>query len=411
MSRKRILLLITNLGQGGAQRVFYDHAMAFSEQYWVEEVVFEYAPEEHIYKSGLPLHDLRSRCLLSRMGAIGRLLSRSLALNKLVADGRFDLVVSHMDGANWVNVLSFSCARKILVVHGTVLNDQRIAKFRQWLRLNLIFPLFYNWADHTVAVSASMARELTLHCGVKAVSIIQNFFDMQVIKDKATMPLDADFSMAFNHSNVLITSGRLSEQKKQIYLIDVFANILHQGINAKLVMLGDGELRERLIAECLDLKLRTYQKWDPDAVCHEDYDVYFLGYVENPYKYIARSSLFLFPSGWEGFPLALCEAMICGVPVLSADCPTGPREILAPENIRDCYNLREAEIASNGVLLPMIESENDVTVWANAVQKLLEDKMLCNKLANNGVGAMMSLDRSKMIRRWYELIEAICESN
>jgi len=51
--------------------------------------------------------------------------------------------------------------------------------------------------------------------------------------------------------------------------------------------------------------------------------------VLKPYQYIALSTLLLVPSAWDGFPLALCEAMICSVPVLSAECPTGPREILA----------------------------------------------------------------------------------
>lgn len=409
MTAKRILLLITNLGKGGAQRVFYDHALAFSEAYSVEEVVFERDQDERIYDSGLPLHDLRRNDLLSKLGPIGRLLSRALALRHLVATGRFDMVISHMDGANWVNVLSGSRARKLLVVHGTVLRDQNTSAIRQWFRLNLIFPLLYNRADQTVAVSAGIASELGEECGVRNVSTIQNFFEIEAIRQKAQLALDASFSKAFKRPGVLVTSGRLSEQKKQTNLIDIVATLLKRGVSTRLVILGDGELRADLVRKCLDLKLRTFQVWDQAMVCHEDYDVYFLGYVANPYQYLAHSTLFLFPSGWEGFPLALCEAMISGVPVLSSDCPTGPREILAPGTIRKSYDLRQAEIAQNGVLLPMLQYPDDLRVWTDTVQKLLDDPALRGHLATQGAKAIQSLDRSAVLPQWHQLVEAVCD--
>ena len=410
MKRLRVLLLITNLGKGGAQRVFHDHALAFSAAHDVEEAVFDVQQDQRIYDTALPLHDLRRSGLLSKLGPIGRLLSRAIALRALVAARGFDVVISHMDGANWVNVLSFSAAKKVLVVHGTVLRDDNVPAVLQWFRRRLIFPWLYNLAESTVAVSEGIARELSLTCGVRNACAIPNFFELQAITQKAQQALDEQQAPIFDHPAVLITSGRLAEQKKQTHLLDMLAALRGRGVKARLVILGYGELRDRLVAKSRALGLRTVQVWEPGAQSAVDGDVYFLGYVSNPYQYLARSTLFLFPSGWEGFPLALCEAMIAGVPVLSADCPTGPREILAPGTVRDTYDLRRAELAQNGVLLPMVESPQDLAVWVETVERLLADAGQRAQLKEHAAQAVKALDRDAVVGQWLGLIERVAHA-
>ena len=410
MKRLRVLLLITNHGQGGAERVFHDHALAFSAVHEVEEAVFDLQQDRRIYDTGLPLHDLRRSDPLSKLGPIGRLLSRALALRKLVADRAFDVVISHMDGANWVNVLSFSGSRKILVVHGTALHDKNVPAFQQWFRKRVIFPWLYNLAQSTVAVSQGIARELSLACGVRNARAIPNFFEIQAITDKALQPLTSAQTSIFDHPAVLITAGRLAEQKKQSHLLDLLTALRARGLPARLVILGDGELRESLIARSHELGLRTFHVWDGRAMAPaEAFDVYFLGYVSNPYQYLARSTLFLLPSGWEGFPLALCEAMISGVPVLSSDCPTGPREILAPSTAREAYDLASAEIADNGVLLPMIASAQDLNVWVATVARLFDDPGACQKMRRSATQAVKALDRDAVVVRWLDHIAEVCQ--
>jgi len=78
--------------------------------------------------------------------------------------------------------------------------------------------------------------------------------------------------------------------------------------------LGDGELRESLQALAASLGISDV--------------VEFTGYVDNPYKYLSRADLFVLSSKWEGFGLCIIEALACGCPVVSTDCPNGPREIL-----------------------------------------------------------------------------------
>lgn len=407
MKRLRVLLLITNLGKGGAQRVFHDHALAFSAVHEVDEAVFDLGHDHRIYDTGLPLHDLRRNDWLSKLGPLGRLFSRAFALRSLVAAQGFDVVISHMDGANWVNVLSFSGAKKVLVVHGTVLRDDNVTAVQQWFRRRLIFPWLYNLAQSTVAVSAGIARELSLACGVRNTCAIPNFFEIQAITNKAQQAVDEQQAPIFDYPAVLITSGRLAEQKKQAHLLDMLAALHRRGVKARLVILGDGELRDSLVVKSKALGLRTVEQWDRSAENSEAGDVYFLGYVSNPYQYLARSTLFLFPSGWEGFPLALCEAMIAGVPVLSADCPTGPREILAPGTVRDTYDLRNAELAQNGVLLPMVESAKDLAVWVETVEQLLADAAQRKLLKEHGAQAVKALDQEAVVGQWLALLKRV----
>jgi glycosyltransferase involved in cell wall biosynthesis len=80
------------------------------------------------------------------------------------------------------------------------------------------------------------------------------------------------------------------------------------------LILGEG--KERPLLEELIKKLGL------------EHDVRLPGFVMNPYAYMARASLFVLSSRWEGLPTVLIEALCCGTPVVSTDCPSGPREIL-----------------------------------------------------------------------------------
>ena len=132
--------------------------------------------------------------------------------------------------------------------------------------------------------------------------------------------------------------GRLTKQKGQWHLIRAFKKVKEKITNMKLIILGTGELEDYLKKLVVGLNLEK--------------DVYFLGFQKNPFKFISKSKIHVFPSLYEGFPNALVEAMACEIPVISSDCKSGPREILAPETNID-VETKIIEYAKYGVLIPV----------------------------------------------------------
>ncbi|MFT4095350.1 MAG: glycosyltransferase [Niabella sp.] len=402
---EKLFLLITNLGKGGAQRVFYDHAIAFSKYYEIHEVVFDIDEEERIYNSGLPLHSLSAG--IKTKNPVAGLFYRAKALRRLVDKYRPKIVISHMDGANWVNALAAHQAEKILVVHGTILYDKEVKPLMQFFRKKLIIPWLYNKADVTVGVSEAIADELKNRCGVKNAIAIPNYFDIAGIRQKAGLQLPVEWKRIFESGEILIHSGRFHIQKKQAELLEIFARVKRERPGVKLILMGDGQLRQRLFDKCRQLKLSFYEPWsgETNTSIATGRDVYFTGYVSNPFSFLNKSALFLFPSAWEGFPMALCEAMISGVPVLSADCPTGPREILAPGTKDDTYTLNKATFTQYGVLLPMADKAGFAKEWVHTIISMLSNKMYLEERASAAAVKMLDYEKQKIIKRWTCLLD------
>jgi len=158
------------------------------------------------------------------------------------------------------------------------------------------------------------------------------------------------------------------------------------------------------------LGLKTYV-WDRDELS-ESFDVYFLGFQKNPFKFIARSKLFVFPSLWEGFPNALVEAMACGVCVVSSDCRSGPREILTP-NIDFNYQTQEPEFAQYGVLMPVFEIkyktaneplEEREIIWVETIDRLLEDENLQKSYSEKAKQRAEDFGIEKILIEWRNII-------
>jgi glycosyltransferase involved in cell wall biosynthesis len=171
------------------------------------------------------------------------------------------------------------------------------------------------YIDHAVAVSDGIANELVQHAGLPAgkVSTIFNAVIGDDFAARAAEPVTHPW-LANKDRPVFVTAGRLVEMKDHRTLLRAFA--LHVRNNpARLMILGSGPMLDELRGVASGLGIAD--------------DVDFAGFVPNPLPYMRAADAFVLSSRSEGFGNVLVEAMGCGTPILSTDCPHGPGDILA----------------------------------------------------------------------------------
>jgi glycosyltransferase involved in cell wall biosynthesis len=401
--RKKLLMVIPNLGLGGAQRAFHDHSVELQKRYDVTEAVFN-LDEPNIYPSGNKLENLDVAGGGNALNKATNFVKRIARLRALKSQLQADVCVSHLEGADYVNLLSKGREKIILLIQGSKIHDRNINGPLGWLRKKVMMPALYKRADRIVTVSRDIMPEIINAFGVDAgkVLTIHNSFEVERVWAQAQEPLLAEMQAVYN-------AARLAVQKNQAPLLDIFADLL-QRRPAKLVFIGDGELRNELTAKARLLGLRVYKAWKQDPLT-TDYDVYFMGLQQNPFKFIRPADLFVFPSGWEGFPLALGEAMICGAAVVTTDCPTGPREMLAPATTTPTTPIRTAEWAEFGVLMPMLTEADtlkaDEKVWTDILEQLLTNPAKRERLGQLARQRMEDFTHKKIFQRWSEVIEEV----
>ncbi|MDP3495942.1 MAG: glycosyltransferase, partial [Hyphomonadaceae bacterium] len=168
--------------------------------------------------------------------------------------------------------------------------------------------LTYPRADRVIAVSNGVRTDLVSKFGVKRerVQTIYNPYDLERIRRDALAAPEFKLPERF-----LVSAGRLVKRKGFDDLLDAYAGTK---TSLPLCILGEGGERDRLAAriEAMGLESR----------------VRLLGYARNPFAILGRAEMFVSPSHCEGFPNAIAEAMVLGVPVVSTDCPSGPAELL-----------------------------------------------------------------------------------
>jgi glycosyltransferase involved in cell wall biosynthesis len=240
-----------------------------------------------------------------------------------------DFLIANIPLANWVTLIAQKLTNRpvkiFLVEHSFFLqdtlkivkqgNNTSKSKTNNDLLITPLMRWLYPQAQGIIAVSDSLAQYIktTLNLKPNSVKVIYNpVIDGELLL-KSEYPVNNDWINSKTEP-VFLAVGRLSFQKDYETLLKAFAKF-RENNSGKLLILGEGELREKLENLIKELQLNN--------------DVQLLGFTDNPYAYMSKVNSLILSSLWEGLPTVLIEAMACGCQVVATDCPYGAKEILA----------------------------------------------------------------------------------
>jgi glycosyltransferase involved in cell wall biosynthesis len=218
----------------------------------------------------------------------------------------------------------------------------------------------YRHANGFIAVSNGVARDLTEQLGVEPdrISVICNPLPVDEIRIRGAEPVGHPWFQKAAPP-VVITIGRLSLQKDQASLVEAFSQVRAR-LRVRLVILGEGPQRAHLEGLVRILGLQD--------------DVWMPGHVDNPYRFLARSRVFVLSSRVEGLPNAMLEAMACGIPMIATNCPSGPDEILENGKWGRLVPPRNPQALADA-MLAVLEDGREPIDYAGALEKYHLDRV------------------------------------
>jgi glycosyltransferase involved in cell wall biosynthesis len=297
---KKIAIVISELVKGGgAEKVAADLADAFSKFGYDVSVITFFG-----LKAGEVRHEVEARFISlpipERAGGffvqLALLLRRAWLFHKLFKQEQFDHIFSFLEASNMPCVLV--SRKSVLSIH----LDPGVMTRNEWIAFRWLYPR----AKGVIAVSRQMQKLLETQAHLKNVHCIYNPINTILIKQKSKDSIEID-------SPFILAVGRLEQQKRFDLLIDAFSQTQAKS-SLKLVIVGTGSLHALLVQQIVTLGMEGR--------------IILVGFDSNPYKYMAKAEFLVMSSDTEGYPLVLIEALSLGCPIVSTDCPTGPREII-----------------------------------------------------------------------------------
>ena len=217
--------------------------------------------------------------------------------------------------ASWAKILPGIKTPVWGSLHNT---ESKVQSGKNWirqLRKRYVMRFSYKLLDGIIAVSDGVADDFATYVNIprELIKVVYNPLIGEYIHKKAKEFPNHPWFASEKKLPIVLGIGRLTEQKDFPTLIKAFA-LVHRKVPCRLIILGEGKKRKELedlvssmgMTDCVDLP----------------------GFVENPFSYMSRASLFVLSSAWEGFGNVLVESLALALPVVSTDCPHGPREIL-----------------------------------------------------------------------------------
>lgn len=400
----KIGIIVSSLGIGGAEGVALRLAEGLSqlEHIKCDLIVLnrkvEYSAKVNLevinksYERGNKVLQILNKVYFHSVGYY-------LNLKKLKKRKNYDVVISFASLSNILNIKTKHNEKNILSLRNFYTREVKYMNKNFVKKLNIA----YKSADHIITTSNDSKDDIVKVLGIDPsfVTGIYNPYQIETIKRSIDNELThtnsgLDSGEAIN----ILMVGRITEQKALWRGVKAMSLLVKEHPYAKLHIVGkiDGDSTYKVELESLIKEL--------NLVDH----IELLGFRKDVHKIMAQMDMFLMTSKWEGFPNALVEAMICGLPIVSVDCSSGPKEILGAGEV---INFSQDNIAAtkNGILIEQLSLENhtkeflpvDVAIF-NGLKHMINNESYRNSCVKHGNERVCDFSVNEVISKWLEVI-------
>ncbi|MDC6405687.1 MULTISPECIES: glycosyltransferase family 4 protein [Maribacter] len=358
---KKIAFIINSLNSGGAERVLSTLANSLIGKYQISIITFTNTPPFYPLDSKIEVFPCKEKISPSNniLEALKTNYQLYLRIREICKEISPDILVAFMTTANVLGTLAAKSFGVPIIISERNNPNMDYTPFFWKIMKRITYP---------------NANKLIVQT-----ELIKNFYSTWIKESKiAILPnpissihIDYRKKYSLKRENIILSVGRLSFQKGQDVAIKSFASL--NPPNWKLHIIGEGPDRQKLNDLIQELKMQD--------------KIILLGRRKNISEYYLKSKIFVFPSRFEGFPNALIEAMYFGLACISANCPTGPSELI--------------KHGDNGFLF---ETDN-VEEISGLLSLLIEKEGVLSKIGDKAYNSLDHLEEENVVSKWKALID------
>jgi len=360
---RKIMLVLPDLKAGGAQRMFINMANFFAQEGYVTHLVL-------LTNAQSDFKDLSSDVNVEQFPS-SRAARSLLPFSQVIRTTKPDVIISALTYVNLISIfariLSGHKSARLIVTERAYHSINAKLATKHYTLEKILIRLLYQRSDKVVGISKGVTEDIAkiAHLPLEKTATIYN----PVVTDALIHKLNAPIESALPTGKIILSCGRLTSIKDFPTLLKAFKLLIQTHDDAHLVLLGDGPLKQKLIDLAIHLGIKDR--------------VHFLGFIENPMPYFKCADVFVLTSKSEGFGNVIVEALYAGTPVVSTDCPTGPKEILS--DLRDCLApVGDAQTLSRLIDLKLRQSKDSQSYQACANN--FHVKTICNHYIKLAIG-------------------------
>ena len=397
--RQRILILSTSLAGGGGEYVTRLMAERLKDS-----ICFVFERCSDLLGGGINAHVIPGKKRRTIVGKIIQNLARLLFIQVVKLKYRPSVTISHLEGPNIANLITVGGGKKVIFVHNTVSNNYRANSIVDTAKKFLI-RVFYSKADRVVGVSPDVVSDLISNFNVQKsrVEVIPNPVDAGQIIERAEKRYK-DTKDILIKERFIVNVASLTQQKNHDFLIKIYSKLREVDPTLKLILIGKGDQEESLIEACRKKKLTVSLYSDKELRLERD--VFFLGFLENPYPFVSQSELVVMPSNWEGLPISLLEAMVLGKWTVISDCSLAIRELMGQQEGEFEWAAGEHYRRSNAGVIMRDVRQNSLTHWVNAIREMLDQKSAgLDEFGNASETVRVHHDIENVVPIWEKLVQ------